>query len=86
MSKVPKRRRKIAENSNHVSRVHERYKRQTDRRTYDDIANVAKNTSAGVWSLPVSSIFKDSSKLSVKQFLVNYSLRIPVPLYHAQQY
>jgi len=32
MAKVPKRRRKIVENYNCLSRVHERYRRQTDGR------------------------------------------------------
>ena len=35
-----KRRRNIAENFNRLSRVHGRYRRQTDRRTADDIANM----------------------------------------------
>jgi len=39
--KGPKWRRNIAENFNRLSRVHERYRRQTtDIRTHDDIANV----------------------------------------------
>jgi len=35
-----KRGRKIAENFNRLSRVYERYRRQTDRQTGDSIANV----------------------------------------------
>jgi len=50
-------RRNIAENFNRLSRGHERYRRQTDRRIYNDIANV--NVSSRSLKTQVSMMRKD---------------------------
>ena len=53
-------RRNIAENFNRLSRAHERYRRQTDRQTGDDIANVNVSSRSLIANkiLPVPSLLK----------------------------
>jgi len=45
-------RRKIAENYNRLSKMHERYRRETDRRTGDTFAKIVEDPAGGAYNAP----------------------------------